>query len=311
MNIDHLKYLIAISKEKTMADAAEKLFVTPQALSMAIKKLEEELKMPLLSRSSTGTTLTENGQWLVKRSEEFFSDIEKRQMEYQSYLNTGEILPYGELDLVINALGIGPTKLADMACRLSLKYPDFTINIKEKTRREIEADVCQERTELGFIYRTMFNGKFIDHIDEDLSFYPLQEGELVIQAAPQIRLAKSKNLSLKKLGGYSFCMYDINAEKRIVELLKIVLGEEIHYCNTNSFSAYKVGVESGKYITASLRMNGEELCINYLPGMKILTLRDNIVIYFGIIRKKTQNMSNNFSFIWNEILKEFGGIMNI
>ena len=65
MNSDQLKYLIAIGKEKTMADAAEKLFVTPQALSIAVKKLEEELQMPLLSRSSTGTTLTENGSWLV------------------------------------------------------------------------------------------------------------------------------------------------------------------------------------------------------------------------------------------------------
>ena len=311
MNIDHLKYLIAISKEKTMADAAEKLFVTPQALSMAIKKLEEELKMPLLSRSSTGTTLTENGQWLVKRSEAFFSDIERRQFECQSYLNTEGLRPYGELELFINALGIGTTKLADMACRLSLKYPDFTINIKEKTRREIEEDVCQEITELGFIYRTMFNGQFIDHIDENLSFYPLQAGDLVIQVAPQIRLAKSKNLSLKKLGGYSFCMYDINEENRIVELLKMIIGEDLHYSNTNSFSAYKVGVESGKHITASLRMHGEEQCINYLPGMKILTLRDDIVIYFGIIRKKTQAMSNNFAFIWNEILKEYGGIMNV
>ena len=68
MNTDHLKYLIAIGKTKSMSQASESLFITPQALSFAIRKLEEELGMPLLIRSSSGTELTENGQWLVNLS---------------------------------------------------------------------------------------------------------------------------------------------------------------------------------------------------------------------------------------------------
>ena len=86
MNTDHLKYLIAIGKTKSMSQASESLFITPQALSFAIRKLEEELGMPLLIRSSSGTELTENGQWLVNLSSQFFDNIAFRQEQYRVYL---------------------------------------------------------------------------------------------------------------------------------------------------------------------------------------------------------------------------------
>lgn len=310
MNSDQLRYLIAISKEKTMSDAAEKLFVTPQALSMAIKKLEEELRMPLLSRSSTGTSLTENGLWLVGRAEDFFSDIENRQVEYRSYLNSGDIIPSGELELIMNNIGIGSTRLADMTCRLNQKYTNFRINLTEGTKQAIEEAVLLETLELGFVYRTKVNGKFIDKLNEDLIFYPLQTDELVIQAAPQLQLTRAKSIFLKKVAGYDFCMYDVNAEGRVEELLKRITGEEINCVNTNSFSVYKAGLESGKYITVSLRGAGEERCVNYLPTLKTFLVRDDVVSYFGVLRKKNRQMSDNMAFVWNELLKEYGGIIS-
>lgn len=310
MNIDHLKYLIAISKEKTMSDAAEKLFVTPQALSMAIKKLEEELKMPLLSRSSTGTTLTENGRWLVQRSEEFFGDLEKRQQDYQAYLNSDNLIPVGEMELLVNAMGIGHAKLADMVCRVTLKHPDFKVRIIERTKQEIEQAVSEEAADYGFIYRTKLRGRYIDKLDDELAFYPLQPGELVIQASPQLQLTRLKNLSLKKTTGCRFCVYDIHEEGRVEEFLEAVTGERVECLSTNSFSVYKSSLESGKYIAASLRMSGDEQCINYLPSLKLMPLRDDIVVYFGVIRKKSHVIARNAAFIWNELLKEYGGIKN-
>lgn len=305
MNSDHLRYLIAIGKEKSMAEASEKLFVTPQALSMAIKKLEEELKLPLLSRSSTGTTLTENGRWLVETAEQFFTAIEKRQQEYWQYLQTDNLIPKGTIDLVVNEEGISTTKLASIVCQISQEYSDVQVNIRELPRQEIEQAVRDETLEMGFIYRTKLNGKFIDEIDEKLAFYPLQSGELVIQAAPHIQLTKSKAISLKKLTRWRFCMYIKKSEHRIEDLFKLCTNENMDCFTTNNYSLYKAKVESGDYLTFSIKMTGETQSINDLPTLRIWPVRDDIMIYFGILRKKDKGMSDNMTFIWHTILAEY------
>ena len=43
--------------------------MTPQALSIALKKLEDELGIPLLKRSYKGAVLTPDGIWLVELAE--------------------------------------------------------------------------------------------------------------------------------------------------------------------------------------------------------------------------------------------------
>ncbi|WP_367100277.1 LysR family transcriptional regulator, partial [Fusobacterium gastrosuis] len=44
-------YIYMIYKEGSFSKAAEKLYLTQSALSMAIQKIERELKTPLLDRS--------------------------------------------------------------------------------------------------------------------------------------------------------------------------------------------------------------------------------------------------------------------
>ena len=50
MELRQMQYLIAIYEHGGVSAAAEKLFLTPQALSKSIRKLEEELDAPLFYR---------------------------------------------------------------------------------------------------------------------------------------------------------------------------------------------------------------------------------------------------------------------
>ena len=52
--------------------AAKKLFMTPQGLSKSIKSLEEELGTELLSRSSKGVSLTENGHVFLESAQSLY-----------------------------------------------------------------------------------------------------------------------------------------------------------------------------------------------------------------------------------------------
>lgn len=75
MRIEQLKYLIEISKCKSMSVASENLHLTPQALSISIKNLEEELGVQLLERTNKGASLTQKGWLLTKLTEEFLNKV--------------------------------------------------------------------------------------------------------------------------------------------------------------------------------------------------------------------------------------------
>jgi len=306
MNVEHLKYLIAIGKERTMADAAEKLFVTPQALSMAIKKLENELNMKLLYRFPNGVMLSENGEWLAELSQKFFDDIEKRKKEYADYIDEKEFAPTGKAELAVNSMGITSSKLTDMICNIYQKYPHFDIDIVEQPRYEVEQSVIEEKSEFGFIYRTKLNGHYIDELHEELSFHPLQMGSLIVQAAPHLQLAKMNNVFFKKIAKNKFCSYNPDKEvNNTMMLLKLLNCGEIDYSVMSSFSQYKTAVTSGKYLSLSLKMSEEPYCANYIEGMKMIFLQDNISCYFGIIRKKKKPLSNNMKYIFTEVLNMY------
>ena len=57
-----MEYIFEVYKEKNFTRAAEKLFITQPALSMAVQKVEERLGMPIFDRSTRPLSLTEAGE---------------------------------------------------------------------------------------------------------------------------------------------------------------------------------------------------------------------------------------------------------
>lgn len=62
MNITQIRYVLAIAEQGSMSRAAESLFLSQPALSLQIKKLEDELGFPLFFRTAQGVTLTDEGK---------------------------------------------------------------------------------------------------------------------------------------------------------------------------------------------------------------------------------------------------------
>ena len=65
MRTEQLKYLVDVAETKSMSRTAERMFVSPQAISKGIKQLEQELGAELLVRTSSGVTLTPLGESVV------------------------------------------------------------------------------------------------------------------------------------------------------------------------------------------------------------------------------------------------------
>ena len=74
MRMEQLKYLVDIAETKSMSKTAEHMFVSPQAISKAIKQLENELDTELLVRTSTGVALTKVGAEIVSVAENMLKE---------------------------------------------------------------------------------------------------------------------------------------------------------------------------------------------------------------------------------------------
>jgi LysR family transcriptional regulator, hydrogen peroxide-inducible genes activator len=69
MTLTELKYIVAVARERHFGRAADACFVSQPTLSVAIKKLEDELGMPLFERRSTDVTLTDAGERIVAQAQ--------------------------------------------------------------------------------------------------------------------------------------------------------------------------------------------------------------------------------------------------
>src|SRR5215217_2863559 len=62
MEMAQLEYFSRVVQEKSFSKAADKVFRTQPAVSIAIRRLEEEIGLPLLDRTQKMPVLTEAGQ---------------------------------------------------------------------------------------------------------------------------------------------------------------------------------------------------------------------------------------------------------
>jgi LysR family hydrogen peroxide-inducible transcriptional activator len=69
MTLTELKYIVAVARERHFGRAAEACFVSQPTLSVAIKKLEDELGVQIFERGSTEVSITPIGVQIVEQAQ--------------------------------------------------------------------------------------------------------------------------------------------------------------------------------------------------------------------------------------------------
>lgn len=77
MTLTELKYIIAVAQEKSFGRAAEKCFVSQPTLSIAIKKLEDELDVTIFERQKNEVLITAIGERLVQQAQSIWDEANK------------------------------------------------------------------------------------------------------------------------------------------------------------------------------------------------------------------------------------------
>ena len=139
MTLSELKFIIAVAKEKNFRRAADKCFVSQPALSLAVKKLEEELNVKIFERSRTEVKVTPIGQKIINQATPY--DQRGASFSDASLKSLSPIL--SELRLIKNDDEINYLK---KACDITVEGHKVAMQYAQKEMFEYQIEAEMEKT---------------------------------------------------------------------------------------------------------------------------------------------------------------------
>lgn len=126
MNLRDLEYLVALSQELHFRKAAEKCFVSQPTLSGQLRKLEEELGIILIERTSRSVLLTPAGEAITAQAKRILAQTK----ELTDIARTFSDPMSGELHLGLIPT-VGPYLLPHIIPTLKRHFPELQLYLHE------------------------------------------------------------------------------------------------------------------------------------------------------------------------------------
>jgi LysR family transcriptional regulator, hydrogen peroxide-inducible genes activator len=126
MTLTELKYIVAVAREKHFGKAAEACFVSQPTLSVAVKKIEEELDVKLFERSANEVTVTPLGEEIVRQAQA----VLEQAANIKEIAKRGKDPLSGPLRLGV-IYTIGPYLLPDLVRQMITHTPQMPLMLQE------------------------------------------------------------------------------------------------------------------------------------------------------------------------------------
>lgn len=130
--MDKLKSLtifLRSAQSGSFSEAARQLGMAPSAVSRAVLRLEDELGVRLLQRTTRSLTLTEAGDRFYQRAQQILNDLEEAELEVQQ----SQSMPIGTLRLDLS-FTFGKLHIAPALLRFAAQYPELKLNVSFNDR---------------------------------------------------------------------------------------------------------------------------------------------------------------------------------
>lgn len=132
MGMDKLKSLTIFMRSAqhgSFSEAARQLGMAPSAVSRAVLRLEEELGVRLLQRTTRSLTLTEDGNRFYDRVQQILNDLEEAELE----VKRSQSMPLGTLRLDLSFV-FGKMHIAPALLQFAAQYPQLNLNVSFNDR---------------------------------------------------------------------------------------------------------------------------------------------------------------------------------
>ena len=146
MDLLQLEHFLAVVEEGTFTRAAERVRRTQPAVSLSIKKLEEEVGRPLFARDVHEISLTEAGRVLADYARRMVGlrDDAMREMTKLNAMKAGS--------LTVAAHEAAAVYLLPAALRRYVQqFPDIKVGIYRSRLEEIPRQVMDRQVDVGFV----------------------------------------------------------------------------------------------------------------------------------------------------------------
>ena len=166
MTLTELRYIVAVARERDFGRAAESCFVSQPTLSVAIRKLEDELGVTLFERGSTEIGITPVGGQIIEQAQKVLADA----AGMREIARQGKDPLAGPLRLGV-IYTIGPYLLPPLMRRMIDTLPqmpltlheDFTHRLVEMLKQgELDAGVMAlPLPEAGLVAQPLYDEAFV------------------------------------------------------------------------------------------------------------------------------------------------------
>jgi DNA-binding transcriptional LysR family regulator len=206
MDLRQLRYLVALAEEGSFTRAAASEHIAQPAVSQQIRRLEDELGLALVERTTRRVALTDAGELLVVRARRIMAELEAAEIELQALrgMKSGHVT-IGSMHTM------GPIDLSLALALFSERHPDVQLTVREQSSEEMAEMLRVDELDLAFLSVT-------ERVESHgLGLHQLVSEELVVLLPRDHRLSKRRQVRMAELAEESFISFRTGA--RLRELL--------------------------------------------------------------------------------------------
>jgi LysR family transcriptional activator of glutamate synthase operon len=178
MELNQLRYLVLLSEELHFTRAAERGNVAQPALSRQIRKLEDELGLPLVDRTTRRVSLTPAGLDMAKRARRILAELD----EAQALAKDAKELVSGRVTIGMTTTP-GPVDVPRLLGAFHRRYPRIELALREDLSVRLADLLRTDQLELAVVSAIDAQAR------RQLSLHRLAEEKLVAVLAGDHRLA--------------------------------------------------------------------------------------------------------------------------
>lgn len=296
MNIQQMKYVVAIANSGSFREAAKKLFITQPSLSNGIRELEEKLGVTLFIRTNKGASLTKDGLEFLEYAEKILTQIALIESRYQE--NTAS----ERFSISSQHYDFLGEVMAKVIKEFKNQYKNF--RVFETTTLKVIEDVKSFHSELGIIYLNEQNQSgILRYLEQaNLNYEIIGYFETHIFLGKTHPLAKKTAISLEELCCYPqvrFAQEGSNFAYFSEDLIENQEQETVIYTNDRG-TLMNLLVETDAYASGSGLVTGftkKEICLVPL----INSTKNKICI----LTQKNRSMTKIGNYFIGELKKLF------
>jgi DNA-binding transcriptional LysR family regulator len=206
MELRQLRYLVALADERSFTRAAEREHIAQPALSQQIQKLEQELGLPLVERTTRRVSITDAGELLVARARRVLTELESARQELDRVrgIQTGRV--------TVGAMNtMGPVDITLVLADFHKRHPQVELTVREDNSDALAEMLRVDALDLAFLSVT-------ERVESHgLALQQILMEELVVVLPPDHPLAERDEIRMGELAGEEFITYREGA--RLRELL--------------------------------------------------------------------------------------------